>query len=52
MDNLAIIVTDGVPFPPNRRDPAIQEAQRVRDSGKSNYRVIDFTVIHQSTMQM
>ncbi len=32
VDDLAIIVTDGVPFPPNRRDPAIAEAQALRDS--------------------
>ena len=31
--NLAIIVTDGVPFPANRRNPAISEAAALRDSG-------------------
>ena len=31
--NLAIIVTDGLPFPDNRRAPAIQEATALRDSG-------------------
>ena len=33
VDNLAIIVTDGVPFPDNRREPAIEEAKRLRDTG-------------------
>jgi len=33
VNNLAIIVTDGVPFPPTRRDPAIAEAAALRDSG-------------------
>lgn len=28
--NLAVIITDGVPFPPNRRDPAIQEANNLK----------------------
>ena len=32
-DNLAIIVTDGVPFPESRRQPAIEEAKRLRDTG-------------------
>ena len=33
IDNLAIMVTDGVPFPANRRDPAIAEAQALRNAG-------------------
>ena len=33
ISNLAVMVTDGVPFPPNRRDPAIAEAKALRDSG-------------------
>ena len=33
VENLAIIVTDGVPFPNNRRQPAIEEAQRLRNAG-------------------
>ena len=33
VDNLAVIVTDGVPFPPERRQPAIEEAQRLRSTG-------------------
>ncbi len=31
--NLAVIVTDGVPFPPERRSPAITEAQALRAIG-------------------
>ena len=31
--NLAIVVTDGVPFPPNRRSPALDEAKALRDTG-------------------
>ena len=31
--NLAIIVTDGVPFPDDRRAPAIREAAALRDTG-------------------
>ena len=33
VNNLALIVTDGVPFPANRRDPAIQQAQLLRQDG-------------------
>ena len=33
VDNLAIIVTDGVPNPSNLRQPAIEEARRLRDAG-------------------
>ena len=33
VDNLAIIVTDGLPYPDNRRQPAIEEAKRLRDTG-------------------
>ncbi len=33
VDDLAILVTDGVPFPPTRRNPAIAEAKLLRDSG-------------------
>ncbi len=29
--DLALIVTDGVPFPPDRRGPAIQEARNLKD---------------------
>ena len=31
--NLAIVVTDGVPFPPERRTPALDEARSLRDTG-------------------
>ena len=31
--NLAIVVTDGVPFPPERRTPALDEARILRDTG-------------------
>lgn len=31
--NLAITVTDGVPYPPSRRGPAIEAAKALRDSG-------------------
>ena len=31
--NLAIVVTDGVPFPPDRRTPALDEARALRDTG-------------------
>ena len=33
VDNLAIIVTDGVPMPPERRDHAIRQAAALRDIG-------------------
>ena len=33
IDNLVIIVTDGVPHPAKRRDPAIREAAALRDTG-------------------
>lgn len=31
--NLAIIVTDGLPYPDNRREPAIREAAALRNKG-------------------
>ena len=31
--NLAIFISDGVPFPPERRDPAITEAEALKNSG-------------------
>lgn len=31
--NLAIVVTDGLPFPPERRQPALDEAQTLKDTG-------------------
>ena len=33
VDNLAIMVTDGVPNPSSLRQPAIEEARRLRDAG-------------------
>ena len=33
--NLAIVVTDGVPFPADRRSPALDEAKALRDTGTS-----------------
>ena len=33
VDNLAIIVTDGVPFPSDRTEPAIHEAAALRNTG-------------------
>ena len=33
VENLAIVVTDGVPYPPNRRAPALDEARALRNSG-------------------
>ena len=33
IDNLAIIVTDGVPYPNNRRTPALNEARSLRNAG-------------------
>ena len=33
VDNLAIMVTDGIPFPDNRIEPAIHEAAALRDTG-------------------
>ncbi len=33
VDNLAIMITDGLPFPSTRRGPAIEEAKLLRDSG-------------------
>ena len=32
-DNVIIIVTDGVPTPSNRRNPALMEARRLKDKG-------------------
>ena len=33
VQNVAIMITDGVPYPEDRRDPAINEAQILMDSG-------------------
>ena len=33
IDNLAIIITDGVPYPASRRGPAMLEAQETRSAG-------------------
>ncbi len=33
VNNLAIVVTDGVPFPDSRRSPALDEAMALKDSG-------------------
>ncbi len=33
--NLAIFISDGVPYPPERRDPAITEAEALKDAGVS-----------------
>ena len=33
IQNLAIIVTDGVPYPPERREPAFRQAQILRSTG-------------------
>ena len=33
--NLAIFISDGVPFPAERRDPAIREAEALKNSGAS-----------------
>ena len=33
VDNLAIIVTDGLPYPPSRIAPALEEAKALRNSG-------------------
>ena len=33
--NLAIFISDGVPFPPERRDPAIREAENLKNAGVS-----------------
>ena len=33
VDNLAIVVTDGVPFPDSRKSPALDEAKALKDSG-------------------
>ena len=33
IDNLAIIVTDGLPYPPYRKQPALEEAKALRNSG-------------------
>ena len=32
-DNMIIIVTDGVPFPTTRREPALMKARRLKDKG-------------------
>ncbi len=31
--NLVIVVTDGLPFPPNRRGPAIEEGRQLKNTG-------------------
>ena len=31
--NLAIIITDGIPFPMDRRTPGVLQAREARDSG-------------------
>ena len=33
--NLAIFISDGVPFPPERRNPAIREAENLKNAGVS-----------------
>ena len=33
VDNVIIIVTDGVPFPPQRRNPALTEAWKLKEKG-------------------
>ena len=33
VQNLAIFISDGVPFPANRRDPAIREAEALKNAG-------------------
>ncbi len=35
VQNLAIFISDGVPFPANRRDPAIRAAEALKNSGAS-----------------
>ncbi len=35
VQNLAIFISDGVPFPPERRDPAIREAEALKNAGVS-----------------
>ena len=35
VQNLAIFISDGVPYPDNRRDPAIREAEALKNSGAS-----------------
>ena len=35
VDNLAIIVSDGLPYPPYRKVPALQQAKALRNSGSA-----------------
>ncbi len=35
VQNLAIFISDGVPFPTNRKDPAIREAEALKNTGAS-----------------
>ena len=35
VQNLAIFISDGVPYPPERRDPAITEAEALKNAGVS-----------------
>ena len=39
VDNVIIIVTDGVPFPAERRTPALTEARRLKDKGTRIYTI-------------
>ncbi len=41
--NVAILITDGIPFPTNRRQPAIEEARRLQDAG---VRMISIGITH------
>ena len=49
--NLAIIVTDGLPFPPGRRNPAIAEAAALRNIGVTMIAIGVTTVIDQDFLK-
>ena len=49
--NVAIIVTDGVPYPSNRRNPAIDEAAALRDAGVTMIAVGVTDVIDQAFLR-
>ena len=51
VDNLAIIVTDGVPYPDSRQQPAIEEAKRLQNSGALMVAIGITTVIDEAFLK-
>ena len=40
--NVAIVITDGVPYPANRRQPAIDEAEKLRMENSEKPQVLQY----------